>query len=733
MFRRFLTFLFTCCLIVIVPALGVATFAQAIPTKPVPAKQKPRAGSTKPSVILITIDTLRADHVGCYGAQTVKTPTLDALARDGVVFERAISQVPLTWPSHAVILTGTYPFQNGVQDFTGQPLAQQFRTVSQAFHQAGYATGAVVSAFVLDRSWGLARGFDFYDDAFSAETFEKKDAGLVDRRAGESVAHAINWLKNTPRRPFFLWLHLYDPHSPYDPPEPYRTEYRSHLYDGEIAYADHELGNLISWLKQNHLYDSSLIVALSDHGESLGEHGEDEHGFFVYNATVHVPLIVKPPAGSGIAAGRHGEPVETTAVSPTLLQLAGVKDPGNKIYVQFQSHALLGSTLGTKSATNQEGRSPANQTANQAPKDPAYSETFYPFSSFGWSPLHALESERFHLIEAPKPELYDLETDPGEIRNIAAEQPAAVAVLREKMQALLAHNPFTRQGVGAGNLSPDAQEKLRALGYFGFRAAVSPEALKQGLADPKDKLWEFNSILKAQDAFQRKQDDQAEALLTEVQQKDPQIYVIPFLLGESALRRQNWEFAVEQLQRCLELNPNFDNAMTGLARALAKLGRGDEAKSWLGKALHSNPQNYRAWYQLGLLDAGSDPAAALSSYQKAIVVQPNFSPGQLQLGLALFQQKDYAAAAPHLEKALALGLEDAHNHNFLGICYNRTNRTLKAVREFQRAIELDPKLAEAHLNLAYAHQLLHHPKAAHEEYAAACKLDETFCKFVPAS
>jgi len=710
-------------------AIDVAAFPQAVAAKPVPAKAQPRAGSAKSSVILITIDTVRADHVGCYGAQTVKTPTLDALAHDGVVFERAISQVPLTWPSHAVILTGTYPFQNGVQDFTGQPLAQQFRTVSQAFQKAGYATGAVVSAFVLDRSWGLARGFDFYDDAFSAETFEKKDAGLVDRRAGESVAHAIAWLKKTPRRPFFLWLHLYDPHSPYDPPEPYRSEYRSHLYDGEIAYADHELGNLMSWLKQNHLYDSSLIVALSDHGESLGEHGEDEHGFFVYNATVHVPLIVKPPAGSGIPDGRHHEPVETAAVAPTLLQLAGVKDSVDSIYGQFQSRAVLGTMLSKKSGADQAG----GQAANQPPRDPAYSETFYPFSSFGWSPLHALESERFHFIDAPKPELYDLETDPGETRNIAPEQPATVAVLRERIQALMAHNPFTRQNAGAENLSPDAQEKLRALGYFGFRAAVSSESLKQGLADPKDKLWEFNSILKAQDAFQRKEDDQAEALLTEVQQKDPQIYVIPFLLGESALRRQNWEGAAEQLQRCLALNPNFDNAMTGLARALVKLGRVDEAKSWLNKALQNNPQNYRAWYQAGLLDAVSNPAAALSAYEKTIAIQPNFSAGQRDLGMLLFQQKNYAAAASHLEKALGLGLEDARLHNFLGICYNRTNRTLKAVREFQRAIALDPNLAEAHLNLAYAHQLLHHAKAAHEEYAAACKLDEAFCKFVPAN
>src|ERR1700692_1700388 len=256
MFGRFSAFLVTFFMIVVLPALGVATFAQAIPTRPVPAKQLPRAGFTKPNVILITIDTLRADHVGCYGAQMVKTPTLDALARDGIVFERAISQVPLTWPSHAVILTGTYPFQNGVQDFTGQPLAPQFRSVAQAFKQAGYVTGAVISAFVLDRSWGLARGFDFYDDAFSPEQFRQRDLGLVDRKADESVTHAISWLQKNRSRPFFFWLHLYDPHSPYDPPEPFRSQYREHPYDGEIAYADHELGRLVAWLKQNQLYSA---------------------------------------------------------------------------------------------------------------------------------------------------------------------------------------------------------------------------------------------------------------------------------------------------------------------------------------------------------------------------------------------------------------------------------------------------------------------------------------------
>jgi tetratricopeptide (TPR) repeat protein len=440
---------------------------------------------------------------------------------------------------------------------------------------------------------------------------------------------------------------------------------------------------------------------------------------------VHVPLIVKPPAGSGIAVGRRGDPVETAAVAPTLLKLAGLKASTDPIYTQFQSHSLLGDPSDTKVSVNQKG--------NPASNNQAYSETFYPFSSFGWSPLHALESERFHFIEAPRPELYDLEADPGETQNIAAQQPATVAVFRQKVQDLLAHNPFARQDAGAGNLSPDAQEKLRALGYFGFRAAVSPESIKQGLADPKDKLKVLNGILKAEDAFHQGDDDHAETLLRQIQEQDPNIYVIPFLLGESALRRQNWTSAAEELQRCLELNPNFDNAMTGLARALAKLGRADQARNWLQKALQSNTQNYRAWYQSGLLDMASDPGAALSSYEKAIAIQPNFPPGQRELGMALFQQKDYAAAATHLEKALSLGLNEAPLHNFLGICYSQTGRLSMAVREHQRAIELDPRLAEAHLNLAHDYQLSHQAKSAHEEYIAACKLEEKFCRFVPAN
>jgi arylsulfatase A-like enzyme/Tfp pilus assembly protein PilF len=657
------------------------------------------------NVLLITIDTLRADHVGCYGATQVQTPNLDSLCRDGIVFERALSQVPLTWPSHAAILTGTYPFQNGVQDFTGQPLSPQFHTVAQGFKQQGYATGAVVSAFVLDRSWGLERGFDFYDDAFSAETFKKKDIGLVDRKAEESVTHAINWLRKTPPRPFFLWLHLYDPHSPYDPPEPYGSQYHDHPYDGEIAYADHELGRLLTWLKGNHLYSRTLIVFLSDHGESLGEHGEGEHGFFIYNATVRIPLIVKPPAGSRFRPARVSVPVETVAVPATLFQLAGVKDPIQK---QFQATSLL--------------------DRDRDNENPAYSETFYPFSSFGWSPLHALETNHYHYVDAPKPELYDVVIDPEEKNNIAPQQTATVAVLKDKLQQKLRDNPFPKSQA-ASQLTPEAAEKLRALGYVAYRAPVSAAALAAGLPDPKDKLWEFTAILKAGDDFHIGDFETGQNLLAEVREKDPQMYIVPFMLGEAALRRQNWQEAAANFRKCLELNPEFDQALTGIAHALFRLSNDPEAQQWLEKALHYNPQNYRALYELGLIKAKTDKSAAITILERARNIQPNFAPVSRDLGVLQFEQKKYAEAAENLAKAVELGVQEATVFNFLGISYTQTNRRLKGIESYKRALEIDPALAEAHLNLGFAYQQMGRRQAARDEYAQACRLNEKFCKY----
>lgn len=667
----------------------------------------PASRKAAPNVLLITIDTVRADHLGCYGAKDIQTPTLDALAHDGIVFERAISQVPLTWPSHAAILTGLYPFQNGVQDFTGQPLEARFRSVAQAFQQHGYSTGAVISSFVLDRSWGLARGFDFYDDAFPAAEFAAKDLGSVERPAGESVTRALAWLQENPRRPFFFWLHLYDPHSPYDPPEPYLTQYRSHPYDGEIAYADHELGRLITWLKHNQLYDRTLIVFLSDHGESLGEHGEQEHGFFAYNSTVHIPLIVKPPAGSVFRPGRISRPVETVAVAPTLLRLVGIHD---EIEKQLRSPSLLGRGAATEAE--------------------AYSETFYPFSSFGWSPLHALETSRYQFIDAPKPELYDLITDPGEKNNLAAQQPAILEVLKEKLANRLQDHRFTPATDSSAPLSPDAIEKLRALGYVAYRSPVSADALAAGLPDPKDKLWEFNSILQAGDALRARDFAQTSSLLLQVREKDPAMYVVPFTLGEVAMAQQQWEEASLEFKKCLNLNPHFDQAMLGLARALGFQGKTDEAKQWMRLAIQYNPQSYRAWYQLGALEARTDKQAAISDYQKAVSIQENFAPLQRDLGFLQFQQGNYPEAVNYLSRAVALGINDAVLYNDLGISYSRIGLQDKAVESYQQALHLDPNLPEAHLNLGFAYEQLKENSLADHEYQRACELKAELCEMI---
>jgi choline-sulfatase len=663
----------------------------------------------RPNVILITIDTVRADHLGCYGAKNIQTPTLDALGRDGVIFERAISQVPLTWPSHAAILTGLYPFQNGVQDFTGQPLESRFRSVAEAFKQQGYATGAVVSAFVLDRSWGLARGFDFYDDAFSPEEFLHRDLGLVDRRAGESVTRALTWLKKNPRRPFFFWLHLYDPHSPYDPPEPFRTEYKNHLYDGEIAYADHELGRMIAWLKQSEMYNQSLIVFLSDHGESLGEHGEHEHGFFVYDATVHIPLIVKPPAGSGIRPGRVSRPVETVAAAPTMIKVASIHDAIEK---QFPTQGLFEKAA---EATNE-----------------SYSETFYPFSSFGWSPLHALETSRYHYIDAPAPELYDIIADPEEKNNLAPEQMAVVAVLKDKLKTRLQSRPFAPTRTVSSELSPDALEKLRSLGYVAYHSPVSAEALASGLSDPKTKLWEFNSIMQAEDAFRAGDVAKGRSLLLRVREKDPAMYVVPFILGEAALGEQKWEEASTELTKCLVLNPQFDQAMLGLARALIFQEKGAEAKHWAQQAIQYNPENYRAWYQLGFIDSRTDKQSAIADYEKAVSIQGNFAPLRRDLGMLYYEQQNYVEAAKHLGKAVELGMNEAPVYNFLGISYSRTKQFPRAIASYKEALKQDPDLAEAHLNLGFAYEQLNQPILAAREYQRACELKQDVCQLIKA-
>src|SRR6185369_7776477 len=314
-------------------------------------------------------------------------------------------------------------------------------------------------------------------------------------------------------------------------------------------------------------------------------------------------------AGRGIRAGRVTTAVETVAVAPTLLGLAGIRDDIEK---QFQVPSLFD---------------------KKAAENSAYSETFYPFSSFGWSPLHSLETSRYHYIDAPEPELYDLTADPDEKNNVAKQQVATASVFKEKLLQRSKTTAHIASGSESSSLNPEALEKLRALGYVAYRAPISAMELAAGLPDPKTKLWEFNSILKAADSFKTGNFSDGEAVLAKVRESDPKMYIVPFMLGENYLRRNEWEKAAAELQKCLELNPNFDQAMAGLARALVGLEKPDEAKQWLDKALKFNPQNYRALYERGFIESKTDPTAAIVDMEKAVSIQPNFASLRRDLGM----------------------------------------------------------------------------------------------------
>jgi len=678
------------------------------------AQAPPKAPATRSSgtnVLLITVDTLRADHIGAYGFKQAATPTIDTLARDGVLFERAYSQVPLTLASHTSLLTGTYPFHNGVQDFTGQPLSPDIRTVAQSLKANGYDTAAVVSSYVLDRSWGLDRGFDLYYDVFKGNSFLENDPGLVERKAGASVDEALKWLRAPHRKPFFLWLHLYDPHSGYDPPEPYHARFADSLYDGEIAYADSQLARLMTYLKQHALYDRMLIVFASDHGESLGDHGEKEHGFFVYHSTLHVPLVVKPPAGSQVRAHHETRPVPIMAIAPTILESLGLRDP---IEQQFETGSLLSAKSG-------------------AAEPPVYSESFYSFSSFGWAPLRTVNTSTYQYIEAPKPELYDLRNDPAETTNLIANQKATASVLAQQMKDLIARYAPKSPSANSSQLTPEAVEKLRALGYMAYRSPVSAEALAAGLPDPKDKLWDFNAVLTAVDAGKLGNSDKQRELLSQVEARNPEMYLIPFLVGEAQLQASDWANAEQSLRRCLKLDPDFDQAMSALARALHQQNKDDEARQWVDKALQINPKNLKAWYQKGWMNMASDPKTAAEAFEQTLAIQPSFAMAHRDLGMLMLQQQRFPEAASHLEKAAELGIDQPKLYNFLGIAYSRTGRFGAAAGAYKKALAKDPSYAEAHLNLSYAYQKLSRPADAKAEYDTACKLDSRLCQYRPES
>jgi tetratricopeptide (TPR) repeat protein len=419
-----------------------------------------------------------------------------------------------------------------------------------------------------------------------------------------------------------------------------------------------------------------------------------------------VPLIVKPPKGAGLKARRETASVEIIAIPATILQLAGVRDP---LQQQLQATSLLAAD----------------------PAHLSYSQTLYPFSSFGWSPLRSLETSEYQYVEAPEPELYDLVRDPGEQHNLLAERPAVASAMRQKLADLMQRFAPPEAKQSEASLSPDAAAKLRALGYLAYKAP-STGAAASSLPDPKHKLQEFNDILRATDLLQVGDFEGSRTLLESVQQQDPKMYLIPFLMAEGSTRSGNMAQATAEFRRTLELNPSFDQAMLGLARALHAQQQNDEARVWLKKALAYNPGDFKAWYQIAWIDMGEHrDDDAIADFGKVLAIQPNFGLAYRDLGMLRIRQKDYPEAAKQLARAAELGVEEAPLYNFLGIAYGQIGKPVEALKSYQRAVELDPQLAEAHLNVAIELAREGKREGARKEFQQACQLKPDFCQYIP--
>jgi len=357
------------------------------------------------NVILFTIDTLRADHLECYGYDKVKSPQINRLAKEGILFEHNIAQAPLTLPSHSSILGGFYLDENHL-------------TLAESLKNKGYATGAFVAAFVLDSRWGLDQGFDTYYDNFDLTKYKTVSLDSVQRRGDEVLAEVYKWVENQSQQKFFAWIHLYDPHTPYDPPEPYKTEYmgsRFRLYDGEIAYVDQLIGEFRDFMEKKNLFDKTLIIFTADHGESLGEHRESAHGFFIYDSDIRVPLIIRFPEGK-FAGHVISSQVKSIDIMPTVLHLLDEEMPES-----VQGESLLSLIL-------------ENETQDERS---AYSETYWPRYHYGWSELKSLRKGRYKFIDAPRPELYDTLEDPGEVNNLVNEKASLGHEMKKELLALI--------------------------------------------------------------------------------------------------------------------------------------------------------------------------------------------------------------------------------------------------------------------------------------------------------
>lgn len=663
-----------------------------------------RAG---PNLVLITLDTLRADHLPPYGYDRVETPSLDRIAAEGVRFAEVASPVPITLPAHASIMTGQYPPVHGVRHNATHRLQDEALTLAELLRERGWATAAFVASFVLDRRFGIAQGFDEYTDfsGLEAEAVGRQLLAL-ERRGDEVVDDALEWLDGRREgrgEPFFAWVHLYDPHSPYEPPEPYASRYADRPYDGEIAFTDEMVGRLIDGIGARGLAEDTLVVVAADHGEGLGDHQEEFHIYYVYDSTVRVPLILWAPGSlpEGLVVEGQASLVD---ILPTALGLLGVEDP---VAADRQGVDLRGA-MATPGSTG----------------SPAYSESLVPLLTFGWSELRALRFDGWKYIAAPRPELYDLRADPGETRNLVETEADRAADLRGRLEQLVGDEDPGDLVAGQETMDPETLERLRSLGYIGGGGSVADHRE----VDPKDRIDVFQAYLHGLDEVEAlvREERWAEAVprLRELERLAPDQYLVQYYLGKAALARGDVDAAIDHLETSLEVNPSYTLTFVELARAYRRAGRTQRGIELLREGLQAYPDSFLFPFNLGYLfhmERRLDDA--LAAYREAREILPRHPKLLSNMANVYLMQRRPQPALESLETVVEIQPDDAAAWGNLGTVHGALGQMDEAERAFRRALELQPGQARLHYNLGLV--LLRQGRApeAREAFERALEID----------
>jgi arylsulfatase A-like enzyme/Flp pilus assembly protein TadD len=586
--------------------------------------QRPDRVPRAENVLVVTIDTLRADRVGVYGSRAGATPHMDALGRRGVVFERAFTTAPLTLPAHASLFSGLLPMHSGVRVNGTDRVPADVPLLAEQLRAAGFATGASVGSFVLRSETGISRGFGGYDESFAANAGRSGELE-GERPGGEVVDRALAWLDRAGTGRFFLWVHLFDPHAPYTPPAPHAEQFAGRPYDGEVAYADACLGRLLEGMTERGRLEKTLIVVAGDHGESLGEHGEATHGVFLYDATLRVPLILVPPGGG--PARRVAAPVSLVDVAPAIREAAGV------------------------AASPSDGTSLLRASGDRI----VLAESNYPAVLLGWSPLRAARSATGKYVEAPRPEFYDLAADPAETRNVFRREDEAVRRLAREMERRRSSAPARAASPDAAN--PEAARRLASLGYLTPRhPRADLERIDATRVDPKDRIAWWDDIERGIVAQQAGRSEEAAGILERLVRDYPEEDAVLLRELAAAQRRSGrTAAAVATYERILARFPPIAEDYFGLGVCRHVQGRDDLAARAHERAVALDPAREDAWINLGqeYLALGALPKAA-EAFRRAAALDRRSVDALSGLAAVAYEQKDFAGAANRLREALAI-------------------------------------------------------------------------------